>query len=73
MYAQLSKKSYQQRAIEFLAKESQMPIDEVARLYEDKRAELAVGARLAGFVPIFAIRKVREMLRQRSTGTRPPT
>ena len=65
--------SHQQRAIEFLAQESQVPINEVAQLYEGERAELEVGARLTGFLPIFAIRKVREMLRQRSTGKRPPT
>jgi hypothetical protein len=73
MYADLSKGSHQQRAIEFLAQESQVPINEVAQLYEDERAELEVGARLTGFLPIFAIRKVREMLRRRSTGKRPST
>ncbi len=72
MDAQPGKKSHQQQAIEFLAQESQVPIDEVARLYEDERAGLEVGARLSGFLPIFAIRRVREMLRVRSTAMRPP-
>jgi len=71
MHADHSKGSHQQRAIEFLAQESQVPINEVARLYEDERAELEVGARLTGFLPIFAIRKVREMLCRRSAGKRP--
>jgi len=70
MHADHSKGSHQQRAIEFLAQESQVPINEIAQLYEDERAELAVGARLTGFLPIFAIRKVREMLRRRSVGKR---
>ena len=66
MYADRSEGFHQQRAIEFLARESQVPINEVAQLYEDERAVLAVGARITGFVPIFAIRKVREILRRRS-------
>jgi hypothetical protein len=70
MSADHSKGSHQQRAIEFLAQESQVPINEAAQLYEDERAELEVGARLTGFLPIFAIRKVREMLRRRSAGKR---
>ena len=73
MYADHSKGSHQQRAIEFLAQESQVPINEVAQLYEDERAGLEVGARITGFLPIFAIRKVREMLRRRSAGKRPST
>jgi len=73
MYADHSKGSQEQRAIEFLAQESQVPINEVAQLYEGERAALEVGARLTGFVPIFAIRKVRALLRRRSTAKRPST
>jgi Protein of unknown function (DUF3562) len=62
MYSDHSKGSHQQRTIEFLARESQVPIDEVAQLYKDERAGLEVGARITGFVAIFAIRRVREML-----------
>jgi Protein of unknown function (DUF3562) len=72
MYPQPGKKSHQQQAIERLAEEWQVPMDEVARLYEDERAGLEVGARLSGFLPIFAVRRVREMLRLRSTAVRPP-
>lgn len=35
---------------------------EVVRLYEDARAKLAVGARIKGFLGIFALRNVRKML-----------
>ena len=48
--------------------ESQAPVDEVARLYDSKQAELGVGARITGFLPILALRRVRETLRQRSVG-----
>ena len=72
MYPDHSKGSHQ-RAIEFLAQESQVPMNEVAQLYEDERAELEVGARITGFLTLFAIRNVREMLRQRSAGKAPPT
>ncbi len=72
MYAQPSKKSHQRRAIESLAQESQVPIDEVARLYEDEWAELEDGARITGFLAILTTRNVREMLRRRSVGKRRP-
>ena len=72
MYPQPRKGSHQQRAIEFLAKESQVPIDEVARLYEDEWAELEDGARVTGFLAILTTRNVRAMLRRRSIGKRPP-
>lgn len=68
MYADHSSGSHQQRAIELLARESQVPVGEVARLYEEARAELAAGARIKIFLGIFAIRNVRKMLRQRSPG-----
>jgi len=61
----MSMGSHDKRAIEHLARQSQMPVDEVARLYEDARAELEVGARIRGFLGIFAIRNVRKVLRQR--------
>jgi hypothetical protein len=68
MSADHSKRSHDQGAIEFLAQESQVPVNEVAQLYEDERAELGVGARITTFLPIFAFRNVREMLRRRSAG-----
>jgi hypothetical protein len=61
----MSNRSHQQRAIEVLARDSQLPVNEVAQLYEDARARLEVGARIRGFLGIFAIRNVRKMLRQR--------
>jgi hypothetical protein len=63
-----SKDSHHQRAIESLAAESQVPVNEVARLYEDARAELEAGARVRSFLGIFALRKVRNTLRERSRG-----
>ena len=66
-----SKESHHQRAIESLAEESQVPVNEVARLYEDARAELEAGARIRSFLGIFALRNVRKMLRQRGRGKAP--
>jgi hypothetical protein len=66
----MSHRSHDQRAIERLARESQVPLGEVAQLYDDARARLEVGARVRGFLGIFAIRNVRKMLRQRSAGNR---
>jgi hypothetical protein len=56
--------SDQDPAIEFLAKESKVSVDDVARLYENELTELKLGAHVTGFIRIFAIRKVRETLRQ---------
>jgi hypothetical protein len=42
--------------------------NEVARLYEDARAELEAGARVRSFLDIFALRKVRKTLLERSRG-----
>ncbi len=58
-------RSVHQRTIEHLARESQVPVDEVAHLYANARAELEAGARIKGFLNIFAIRNVRRLLRQR--------
>jgi len=63
-----SKESHHQRAIEVLAAESQVPVNEVAQLYEDARAELEAGARIRNFLGIFALRKVRKTLLERSRG-----
>jgi hypothetical protein len=59
-------RSHPQQAIELLARESQVPLDEVVRLYHDARAELERGARVRGFLGIFALRNVRKALHQRS-------
>ena len=61
-----SKQSHHQRAIESLAEESQAPVNEVAQLYRDAHAELESGARIRSFIGIFALRKVRKALLERS-------
>lgn len=72
MYPQPGKKSRQERAIELLAQESKVPVDEVARLYRNEWAALEDGARITSFVAILTTRNVREMLRRRSIGKRAP-
>ena len=49
-----------------------MPIAEVAVIYERECAELAMTAKLAKFVQIFALRNVQEILRARSLEPAPP-
>ena len=63
--------STHERAIEALARQSHVPIDQVAQLYERELAMLAVGARITGFLTILTTRKVREILRQRRHPARP--
>jgi hypothetical protein len=70
MPAPQEKQPDQKRIVAFLAEESHVPIDDVATLYEHQRAELAVGAHITKFLDIFAIRNVREILRQRSADKR---
>ena len=61
----MSTRSQQQRTIELLARDAQVPVSEVAALYENSHAQLAAGARIRGFLGIFAMRNVRKLLRQR--------
>ncbi|WP_341678022.1 DUF3562 domain-containing protein [Niveibacterium sp. SC-1] len=56
----------QSRIVAFLAKESQVPLADVARIYEAERAELALGARVTKYLHIFAIRNAQEILRKQS-------
>jgi hypothetical protein len=58
--------STHERAIEALAEEAHVPIEQVAQLYERELAVLTVGARITSFLSILTIRKVRDILRQRS-------
>ena len=55
------------RIIEFLVRESGASIDEVAALYEHKRAALEAGSRVKAFIPVIVIRHVRGLLRQRQS------
>lgn len=53
------------RALEAISKATQVPQSEVTRLYEHELAELSARARISGFLPIFAMRKVEETLNHR--------
>jgi hypothetical protein len=65
MFAAPDSQTEEKRIVEFLARQSSVPVDEVARIYAAERAGLAGAARVATFVPIFAIRNVQEILRHR--------
>jgi hypothetical protein len=66
MSASPSQPSDQKQTIELLARQSKLPIDEVARIYEHEHAELEGSARVKTYLSIFALRNVQETLRQRS-------
>jgi len=67
MSARKEKQPDQERIVALLAEESQVPLAEVARIYEKARAELASGARMTKFLHIFATRNAQKIL-----GTREP-
>jgi len=66
MPAAREKQPDQKRIVASLAKECQMPVGEMAALYEHERAELASGAHITKYLHIFATRKVLEVLHQRA-------
>jgi hypothetical protein len=59
------RRTHHRRAIKALAEQARVPIDDVARLYEDKRAALRADARMALFA-ILTVRSVRAGLRRRT-------
>ena len=59
----VTERSTHLRAIEFLAKKTDTPADQITRIYEDELAKLQVGARVTEFLPVLTIRKVRGRLR----------
>jgi hypothetical protein len=66
MSALVEQQPDQTRIVALLAKQSQLPLADVAKLYEHERAELASGAYITKFLHIFAIRNVQEILRKRA-------
>ena len=64
--SQEKQQDQQRRIVASLAGDSDVPIADVATLFERERAGLAVGARITTFLNIFAIRHVQAILRQRS-------
>jgi len=65
MYTLLDERPDHERAIEFLAQESHVPINVVSPLYKAEWAKLAIGARITAFISILTMRNVRRLLRQR--------
>ena len=57
------------RIVASLAAEFNAPVDDVATLYEQERAELAADAQVTTFLHIFAARHVQEILRRRDGRT----
>jgi hypothetical protein len=68
MNAEHKEKSHHELAVELLAKESNVSEVDVAQLYEGELTKLRLGAHIAHFLPIFAIRNVRGILHRHRTG-----
>jgi Protein of unknown function (DUF3562) len=58
--------------IEVLAREAQVPLDDVAQLYVREWAALSAGVRITSLLPILTTRKVRDLLRQHGHPQRVP-
>jgi hypothetical protein len=61
-----------ERAVEALAREAHVPIEQVAQLYARELAVLTAGARITGFLSILTTRTVRAILRQGRHLVHPP-
>jgi hypothetical protein len=61
--------STHERAIEDLARQAHVSIEQVAQLYAHELAVLTAGARITGFLTILTTRKVREILRTMVNGS----
>jgi hypothetical protein len=59
-----------QRNIEALAREAQVPIEEVTSLYARALAALTAGAQITSFLPLLTTRQVRAILRHRVAAAR---
>ncbi len=57
--------SDEQRIVDSLASECRVPVSEIATLYAKERARLEQGAHLTEYLPIFATRNVRDIIRMR--------
>jgi hypothetical protein len=74
MFISHEKQLEQQKRLEaVLAQESDVPIADVAIIYQDERAGLAAGALVTTFLDVFAIRNVQELLRERGADKRTAT
>lgn len=65
MDLELAGQSGQDSALKVLARETQTPTDEVVRIYESERAELAIGARIHTYIAALALRRARARLHGR--------
>lgn len=67
MYTESRPHTNHESTFEYLSKEFHVQIDDVAHLYKSELDKAGVGARVKIYLSIFALRKVREILRQRNT------
>ena len=63
-----SMRDFQTRAFDLIAKESQTAAADVAQLYIAELTRLTSSARISRFLPILALRKVRDSLMRKASG-----
>ncbi len=56
------------KAIESLAQELNLPVEQVERVYREQSAAIGTDARIKQFVPVLVTRSVRSELRRRQGG-----
>ena len=62
-------RDFQTLACELIARESQLTVADVAQLYAAELSRLTSGARIARFLPIFALRNIRDSLRRSASAS----
>ena len=62
-------RDFQTLACELIAEESQLTVADVAQLYAAELSRLTSGARIARFLPIFALRNIRDSLRRSASAS----
>lgn len=66
-------RDFQALAFDSIAKESQLAVADVTELYATELSRLTSGVRIARFLPIFALRNIRDSLRLRVSVSQKPS
>lgn len=66
--AKRASQSGRESALKLLAEESPLPIDVLERIFQSELSKLEADARISIFIHVCAIRRVRDILRERGFG-----
>jgi hypothetical protein len=73
LYENDGEKNRHRAAIHALARDLSVPADEITRLYEEALTELKDRAKIKNFLVVFAIRRVRQLLKTTTESSPAPT